>query len=583
MAWWSRCKVLARHYTLLLFGTLALAFHLHQQLENARASLAAVHVEALEAGKVVSEVASSLRSKGEGEAAQRLSGAAVQLGVNAEEEVGKAAVCPEKYLGNKFWPYQFEAWTMEECDYGLSLSQLVTVVVQGHSQGQVTRMVKSLHEAYPGVAAIVETDLNLSQVDLGKGVEIVASTELSIIASRVDTDFVLLAGDLDWGGGWMNLERAIRLLTQGGLEVLGVGGGVRNSTGHWTIPCYQIELAYYMLSLEPGYKSQWQDCMICSYVGGPLLIRKESLTTLQTRLPQQLTTLELALTYNLPSLACPDIMFDTLATTGKEVASLPSEAWLPVASLYQFQGVATASSITPAAHSFTCDQVGLNCDVRSQSASFLLPWCCFASVRHILTHLEQAATQLDIDYQVESGSCLGAVKLSNFIPWDIDIDIEFATDDFHHFKEGGEAKRMLEEAGISLYKYSNDMYNVKGAGSFLMFYGGVEVEMLGSLTPLSRFQLPPHLTNQPTRAEIGPGLWVPVVSNPGLYIRGRYGPGYLYHSQSWRYKEGMSGSYAQYKPGGWSACSKPGHHACLNNYPIQGNMRLLSAVYPPTA
>ena len=75
----------------------------------------------------------------------------------------------------------------------------------------------------------------------------------------------------------MNLERAIRLLTQvvipktylktntrphllallpslilfqGGLEVLGVGGGVRNSTGQWAVPCYQIELAYYMLSLQ---------------------------------------------------------------------------------------------------------------------------------------------------------------------------------------------------------------------------------------------------------------------------------------------------------------------------------------------
>ena len=36
---------------------------------------------------------------------------------------------------------------------------------------------------------------------------------------------------------------------------------------------------------------------------------------------------------------------------------MPSEAWLPVASLYQFQGVATTSSIPPAAHSFTCDQV----------------------------------------------------------------------------------------------------------------------------------------------------------------------------------------------------------------------------------
>ena len=76
---------------------------------------------------------------------------------------------------------QFDAWTMEDCDYGLPLSQLVTVVLQGHSQEQVepffffsflrsipsvqvTRMVKSLQEAYPGVAAIVETDLNLAQV-----------------------------------------------------------------------------------------------------------------------------------------------------------------------------------------------------------------------------------------------------------------------------------------------------------------------------------------------------------------------------------------------------------------------------------
>ena len=26
-------------------------------------------------------------------------------------------------------------------------------------------------------------------------------------------------------------------------------------------------------AIQPGYKSQWQDCMICSYVGGPLLTR----------------------------------------------------------------------------------------------------------------------------------------------------------------------------------------------------------------------------------------------------------------------------------------------------------------------
>ena len=115
---------------------------------------------------------------------------------------------------------QFEAWTMEDCDYGRPLSQLVTVVIQGHSHGQVfgpfwllrsilsvqvIRMVKSLQEAYPGVAAIVETDLNLAQVtcamskkfsnvhdimsfqaslDFGEGVEILAPAELSRVASR---------------------------------------------------------------------------------------------------------------------------------------------------------------------------------------------------------------------------------------------------------------------------------------------------------------------------------------------------------------------------------------------------------------
>ena len=87
---------------------------------------------------------------------------------------------------------------------------------------------------------------------------------------------------------------------------------------------------------------------------------------------------------------------------------------------------------------------------------------------------------MNVYSQLESGSCLGAVKLSNFIPWDIDIDIEFATGDFHHFKvvyhfcvtyqekrcfqycqDGGEAKKLLEEAGISLYKYSEDMYHIK--------------------------------------------------------------------------------------------------------------------------
>ena len=104
--------------------------------------------------------------------------------------------------------------------------------------------------------------------------------------------------------------------------------------------------------------------------------------------------------------------------------------------------------------------------------------------------------------------------------------------------------------------------------------------MMGSLRPLSRQLLPSHLIHSPTRIEISPGLWSPVLSHPGLYSRGRYGPGYLYHVQSWRHVAGMSSSYHSYSPGAWQPCTQPGHQACLNNYPILGNTELLSQIYP---
>ena len=88
---WSSCRVFAKPYNLLLLATLALTFFLHrqvaehlqnvcsvstfwqlilvdfhkfQQLGSARNALAAARVEALEAGKIVSDIATSLRAKG---------------------------------------------------------------------------------------------------------------------------------------------------------------------------------------------------------------------------------------------------------------------------------------------------------------------------------------------------------------------------------------------------------------------------------------------------------------------------------------------------------------------------------------
>ena len=100
--------------------------------------------------------------------------------------------------------------------------------------------------------------------------------------------------------------------------------------------------------------------------------------------------------------------------------------------------------------------------------------------------------------------------------------------------------------------------------------------MLGSLTPLSRFQLPPHLTNQPTRAEVNwindffsikllttdwpwplgacgvkpwslhTGTLRSRLPLPQVVFKSSLFKPFFLPSQSWRYKEGMSGSYAQW-------------------------------------
>ena len=89
-----------------------------------------------------------------------------------------------------------------------------------------------------------------------------------------------------------------------------------------------------------------------------------------------------------------------------------------------------------------------------QAAAFLVPWCCHAAYRHILSSLEAAAAQFGLQYQLESGSCLGAVKLNNFIPWDIDIDIGFLTSQFPLWQPDGSAAQTLAAAGLRLHSYS---------------------------------------------------------------------------------------------------------------------------------
>ena len=65
--------------------------------------------------------------------------------------------------------------------------------------------------------------------------------------------------------------------------------------------------------------------------------------------------------------------------------------------------------------------MGLSCDKGVHTAALLSPWCCVLALRHVLAQLEKMSVLLGLDWEVGDGTNMGAVKLGNFIPWDIDM------------------------------------------------------------------------------------------------------------------------------------------------------------------
>ncbi len=108
-----------------------------------------------------------------------------------------------------------------------------------------------------------------------------------------------------------------------------------------------------------------------------------------------------------------------------------------------------------------------------------MPWCCVQSFNHVVATMDSVSTKLGVHYELNSGSVLGAVKLNNFLPWDIDGDFYVPTHELVHFHDGGKARKILEIEGITLFGWSEDNYWDMGAGHYQMSYGGLEFELMG--------------------------------------------------------------------------------------------------------
>ena len=64
--------------------------------------------------------------------------------------------------------------------------------------------------------------------------------------------------------------------------------------------------------------------------------------------------------------------------------------------------------------------------------------------------MDQLADQYDFHYEIGAGTALGAVKLNNFIPWDIDADTHVNKSTFikYFVQKDGAGSKAFKKAGI---------------------------------------------------------------------------------------------------------------------------------------
>jgi hypothetical protein len=253
------------------------------------------------------------------------------------------------------------------------------------------------------------------------------------------TPFVLIAYKMNkFPKNLSNLERLVRLIRDESVGV--VAGATRNTTGHWRSHCWQTYMAFYNLVLTPGYRSSNCDCMKCSMFWdnfGPFVAKK---TDLQNHLDSSFSSTQimfadffLKINHIHKSLVtCPDVMF----SIGVDLPPPLDQEWLQLAKKWSLQGISI--DLGPKKiHSFSCSEVGLKCQPETQTKSFIVPWCCVQSAMHIISTLDRITDIVGLHYELDSGSLLGAVKLHNFIPWDVDGDLYIPTEDMHHFHKNG--------------------------------------------------------------------------------------------------------------------------------------------------
>ena len=156
------------------------------------------------------------------------------------------------------------------------------------------------------------------------------------------------------------------------------------------------------------------------------------------------------------------------------------------------------------------------------------------------------------------------------LPWELDADIKFLSENYTALQK---LRPRFESAGFKFNDERNTECCVDGRksrGVVLAYRDGWKVELYGY--PFLETELLVASGQRPTKVMIA-GQWVSMARNPGLYARNRYGPNIYRHSEHWSVREAIKCADCDYNPDSFNKCAEPGHSACLDQFPPDGDLQ----------
>uniref|UniRef100_A0A7M5XLU7 LicD family protein n=1 Tax=Clytia hemisphaerica TaxID=252671 RepID=A0A7M5XLU7_9CNID len=377
-----------------------------------------------------------------------------------------------------------------------------------------------------------------------------AKTLLNLVI-KSPTKYIMLTRKLVKINNKFDIKAFLNPLVKGASDV--VSGSVNYPDNHWSSGCYQSKLIWSQYKTVSGHDvANQHQRVLCDYLNGPFAIdRGVLLGHLEAKAKRK----------------CPDVLVypEIISTMSKQLKIMTShlssvfdmEPWRDLENLSRndWLGFATRNGIsefyddTLDKHfEFTDIEVKVKCEKKNKKTNTMLEQrACMRDLHFMFIDTLKLFDKLGYHFNIEAGSGLGAVKLQDSLPLDIDQDLLFCSQNFTSLEKHEMEWKKLGMAfdkqlnttpkctrNVNLFKEVTCDYigiykkkwNIESLGTTILpydLYKNVDQisDIIHIVQPYLKHPFPTsRIQGINTKIRMG-DYWSAFRPNPGYYVRGR--------------------------------------------------------------